>query len=120
MASLGTESTEENSLSSKMVKSGADENSPLAWSDYDTAGIGEKPSAGEGLASRDRKDKTGQDNTTGEESPTTRPSGRGGPGDARPGDEGRDETGTRTMTRDQAIQRMTEMLRRMATERKKR
>ncbi len=96
------------SLGSAMTKS-SNLSVPLAWTDYDTAGIGEKPSTlppGD-LASAETGDTPGEE--TGEETnpdeTTTRPSETDTDAPpARPG----------SMTREEAIKRMQEMLRRMA------
>ncbi len=124
---LGEEGKEENSLGAQMVKAGQEDNRPEGWTDYDTAGIGEKPGEGTEVASTDKPRRTG------DKPPFNRRPGEGerpprpGEGRAEPGRGTGDETtpGTDpntgdqprspgTMTREEAIRRMTDMLRRMA------
>jgi hypothetical protein len=54
MSALGSEVKEEDSLGAKMVKAGSGEKTLESWTDYDTAGIGEKPGTGTELASADK------------------------------------------------------------------
>jgi hypothetical protein len=124
LAAAGAETPEDKSFSAMLASAGVDEKKLLAWTDYDTAGVGENPETTTqptGLASK-------EDKKTAEQDPTTKPAA-GEPEVGRPGETpaqaGTTGTGTETetsapgsMTRDEAIKRMTEMLRRMANQRK--
>jgi len=121
MAAVGTETTEDQSLSAMMVKGGTVDKTLLAWTNKDTAGLEDKTETTTqptGLASN-----TDKNNET---NPTTKPAGPevGRPGEAQAAT-GTDtntnadaETSNTSMTRNEAIKRMTEMLRRMANQRK--
>jgi hypothetical protein len=108
---MGQEQEGTSSFGSIMASGSGEASVPLAWTDYDTAGIGEKSSTSQpsGLASTETGDKAETGEQTDEETTTTKPSGTG--------------SGTETastpvkpgsMTREEAIKRMQEMLRRMA------
>ncbi len=122
LAAAVAQKPEDKSFTAMLANSGLEEKKLLAWTDYDTAGLGENPETTTqptGLASKDDK-KTNPTTKPGSEAPEV-----GRPGEARAQAQTGNTTGTDTeatspgtMTRDEAIKRMTEMLRRMANQRK--
>jgi hypothetical protein len=105
LALAGGESSETTPLEGMMVE-GSEEGTSAGsvWSDYDTAGIGEKPSSGESSSEVASADEPADPDKS-DETPATQPARA---------DTGGDKSNEGLVTRDEAIKRMQEMLRRLA------
>jgi hypothetical protein len=125
LAAMDTETTEEKSFTAMMVSSGTDSKKLQSWSDYDTAGVGDKPSTSDTeVASTDKTDTTTQPSDS--KDTTTKPSDDtaqvGRPGEKPPEEDATasnsNSNSNQQMTRSEAIKRMIAMLQKMANKKK--